>query len=44
MTVSKSIISIQEEDEFKDWYLLSMDSLKEVWDNDSDEEIWKKYL
>ncbi|MFA5797116.1 MAG: AbrB/MazE/SpoVT family DNA-binding domain-containing protein [Candidatus Woesearchaeota archaeon] len=31
-------------DDFEDTLAWSMDSLKEVWDNKSDEKIWKKYL
>ncbi len=43
----EEIVKHLEEDERKEtigWMLLAEQSLKKVWDNPKDEEVWKRYL
>ena len=39
-----SILKREQEVEEKGWSDLSETSLKEVWDNEKDDKVWKKYL
>ena len=34
----------KEKIEEKGWNALAKESLKEVWDNEKDDEVWQKYL
>ena len=40
----EALAALEEEKEQAGWFALSAESLKEVWDNEQDDKIWKEYL
>jgi len=41
--INKVLLKEKELEE-KDWNALAEESLKEVWDNEKDDKVWRKYL